>query len=142
MVRIPVKFPTSNFSESKLLALKRMLGLEQRLESSSSFKYEYRKFVNEYIDLGHISINLDPESGEKNYCFPHHGIVKRDRLTVCSMGLRCLIGRLSIYAIGKRLRKQDKKVTNRQLINQLLAIFYQPHALLKNFETCQFQLFY
>lgn len=80
IVRIPLKYPESNLGDSKQLAIKRLLQLERRFISDSMLQSEYKKFMKEYIDLGHMT-KVDAQSSIIRYYLPHHGIIKNSSLT-------------------------------------------------------------
>jgi hypothetical protein len=56
--------------------LKRFYSLEKRLESSPELKEKYVEFMEEYIELGHMSkINDSCDVDVSNY-IPHHPVFK------------------------------------------------------------------
>ena len=76
IVRLPTK--SIQLGESKPQALKRFQYLERKLDNDKSLKHEYQKFMNEYLELGHmVEVNekQDPVNREKYY-LPHHAIIK------------------------------------------------------------------
>ena len=78
IVRLPMKQSTNNLGESRPQAEKRFHYLERKLDKDPSLKLEYQKFMNEYLDLGHmveVDENKDPVS-QKSYYLPHHAVIK------------------------------------------------------------------
>lgn len=64
---------SANLGESKDIATRRFKSLEKRLLNSSKMYTEYKRFMQEYIDLGHMRELIHPvEIAGKTYYFPHH----------------------------------------------------------------------
>jgi len=80
-----VKLPTrkdklNNLGESRDVALKRFLSMEKRLITQPSVYEEYKKFMQEYINLNHIrEVNIHPTTSPSTQSFylPHHAVRKR-----------------------------------------------------------------
>nr|CAI5838923.1 unnamed protein product [Callosobruchus analis] len=79
IVSIPLKQPESMLGESKALAKRRFLNLEQKLKKHPILKAEYHEFIQEYIDLGHMTICQDQRDG--GFFMPHHCVVKEHSIT-------------------------------------------------------------
>ncbi|XP_015377512.1 PREDICTED: uncharacterized protein LOC107171770 [Diuraphis noxia] len=60
--------------ESRSLALKRLLNLENRLQKDKLLYESYRSFMNDYLALGQMKVATRPGK----YYIPHHAVVKRD----------------------------------------------------------------
>ena len=78
IVRLPVKTTINQLGETKSQALKRFTYLERKLNTDNHLKAEYTKFMNEYIDLQHMTeVNEDQDPANKQ-CFylPHHAVIK------------------------------------------------------------------
>lgn len=71
-----VSVPTINhgLGESRNLALKRLYNLEQRLSKNTELYDAYRKFMDDYLSLGHMK----PATRPGKYFIPHHAVVKQD----------------------------------------------------------------
>ncbi|XP_055622509.1 uncharacterized protein LOC129766080 [Toxorhynchites rutilus septentrionalis] len=68
--------------ESKNCAFRRYLLLEKRLERDPALKDEYRKFIEEYIELGQMKAVLPTEPQHYKGCFlPHHPVMKESSAT-------------------------------------------------------------
>lgn len=80
MVRIPLKYPDSNLGDSKQLAIKRLLQLERSFITDSMLQSEYKKFIKQYLDLGHMT-RIDAQSPVIQYYLPHHGVIENSSLT-------------------------------------------------------------
>lgn len=79
IVSIPFKEPPTVLGDSFSTAQKRFLSLERRLQSNSDLQISYSNFIQEYLDLGHMS--LDNSKINPAYYLPHHGVQKLDSLT-------------------------------------------------------------
>lgn len=58
---------------SRSLALHRLQNLERRLIKDSDLYTAYRKFMDYYLDLGHMKLASVPG----RYFIPHHAVVKQ-----------------------------------------------------------------
>ncbi|KAH1028258.1 hypothetical protein HUJ05_001633 [Dendroctonus ponderosae] len=67
--------------ESKSIALKRFLSLEKRLSNNKHLKHQYEAFMNEYKDLGHMtlkcSLNEDDSIENKKWSSNNESILKQ-----------------------------------------------------------------
>jgi len=63
-----------DFGSSRSLALNRLYNLERRLARDSEIYTAYRKFTDDYINLGHMK----PASVPGKYFIPHHAVVKHE----------------------------------------------------------------
>ena len=82
VVSIPFKDNLCELGDSRENALKRYFSQEQRLIKNSYLKGEYDKFMNEYLELGHMR-EVD-EGQNKNtmvYYMPHHAVVREHSKT-------------------------------------------------------------
>lgn len=76
VVTIPLKQSPSTLGDSYERALYRFLSLERRFSKDPLFKSQYCKFMQEYIDLGHMEENMHPERDTKTHVLPHHGVLR------------------------------------------------------------------
>lgn len=69
--------------ESKQQAINRFLALERKFERNNELATEYKKFLNEYVQLDHmLKIDVSNETPSSiSYYLPHHCVVKGDSLT-------------------------------------------------------------
>lgn len=85
IVRLPFKdeHPKCQNGRSKDIALRRFNMLEKKLMKNPKLKEEYKKVINEYVELKHMSLITDIE--EINYkravYLPHHAVVRYDKET-------------------------------------------------------------
>nr|XP_049699554.1 uncharacterized protein LOC126055245 isoform X7 [Helicoverpa armigera] len=80
VVSIPLKESPDVLGDSYNMAKRRFLSLERRLARDSSLKQLYVNFMNEYINLGHMSEYNPSNSSFSNY-LPHHGVLKESSST-------------------------------------------------------------
>lgn len=83
MVKLPLKIDVSKLGSSYDQAKKRFLNLEKKLSSKENYKILYHDFIQEYIDLGHMSKVGESSdfSLQKGYFMCHHGVYREDVLT-------------------------------------------------------------
>lgn len=80
VVKIPLKQTPEVLGDSYNQAATRFSALERRFNRDPLFKEKYCQFMQEYIDLGHMSINKS-YNDKYTYIMPHHGILKESNLT-------------------------------------------------------------
>ncbi|KAJ0169350.1 hypothetical protein K1T71_015234 [Dendrolimus kikuchii] len=72
-VKIPLKeIPENTLGDSFYLAKKRFLSLEKKLDKNPDLKRKYCEFIDEYLNLNHLSSVDKPEFG---YYIPHHAVL-------------------------------------------------------------------
>ncbi|KAJ8980361.1 hypothetical protein NQ317_019248 [Molorchus minor] len=81
IVNIPLSSSPKVLGESKQNALKQFLSLEKRLQSNRHFKSMYIDFMQEYEDMGHMKVSVEPSQHAIEYFIPHHGVYKADSPT-------------------------------------------------------------
>ncbi|XP_062542019.1 uncharacterized protein LOC134210011 [Armigeres subalbatus] len=71
----------SRLGESKEIAFRRFLSTERRLIKDTNLQKQYIRFMEEYLQLGHMrKVEEDPEATKR--CFlPHHPVVKEASTT-------------------------------------------------------------
>ncbi|XP_055622079.1 uncharacterized protein LOC129765691 [Toxorhynchites rutilus septentrionalis] len=67
--------------ESRNNAQRQFEHLEKRLERDPHLKEEYRKFIKEYISLGHMRLVEADDDDAPAYYLPHHPVVKEESTT-------------------------------------------------------------
>lgn len=75
VVRLPFKDEQPELGGSERSSLKRLYCLERKLAKIQPLKTEYSNFMQEYLELGHMS----PTSSSSKYVIPHHSVTKEDR---------------------------------------------------------------
>ncbi|XP_022197772.1 uncharacterized protein LOC111054948 [Nilaparvata lugens] len=80
-VALPKKETFHSLGQSYKQALTRFHSLEKRLAANAELKKQYTEFMEEYINLGHMS--PAPESSYQEFCYhiPHHPVFKPDSTT-------------------------------------------------------------
>lgn len=80
VVAIPLNDAITELGESRTNATKRFLNLERKLDKDSNLKTEYSNFIQEYLDLNHMSLaaNQDDNTG---FFLPHHAVIKESSTT-------------------------------------------------------------
>ncbi|XP_047997103.1 uncharacterized protein LOC125234760 isoform X2 [Leguminivora glycinivorella] len=81
IVTVPLKESPEVLGNSKEQALTRFHSLERKFKREPEFKDQYTKFINEYIQLGHMSENTTPENDDFSYFLPHHAILRESLTT-------------------------------------------------------------
>ncbi|XP_011700862.1 PREDICTED: uncharacterized protein LOC105457721 [Wasmannia auropunctata] len=79
-VRLPFRETNKRIGESRTIAFKRFLALEQKFNANETFKIDYSRAMEEYIRLKHISVIEDP-ADDDGYYLPHHAVVKDSSTT-------------------------------------------------------------
>ncbi|XP_064539493.1 uncharacterized protein LOC135429174, partial [Drosophila montana] len=80
-VRLPLKRSAELLGESYGQAYRRFLSLERKLGRNLHRKEQYSAFVNEFLDLNHMSRVSLELSGCCKYFLPHHCVLKEDSTT-------------------------------------------------------------
>nr|CAI5856921.1 unnamed protein product [Callosobruchus analis] len=81
MVSIPFKDDVNKLGDSRVLAEKRFLSLERRLEANAVLKEMYKSFMLEYRMLGHMTKVKNEKDAENTYYMAHHGVMREQSLT-------------------------------------------------------------
>lgn len=80
VVKLPLKESPYLLGDSKTQAIQRFNFLEKKFTSNPMFFQLYKEFIQEYIELDHMTLVTDINPKQPHYYFPHHGILK-DSLT-------------------------------------------------------------
>ncbi|XP_039310747.1 uncharacterized protein LOC120358929 [Solenopsis invicta] len=83
IVQLPVKEDKlMNLGDSEEIATRRFKHLEKRLIKSPKMYEEYKRFMDEYIQLGHMrEVTQCSRSIDKIYYLPHHAVYKETSTT-------------------------------------------------------------
>lgn len=81
IVTVPLKESPEVLGNSIEQALIRFHSLERKFKRDPKFKHQYTDFMQEYMDLGHMSENTDTQNDTVSFFFPHHAIVREEKLT-------------------------------------------------------------
>lgn len=81
IVTMPFKNDTVPvLGESRKLAMARFFQLEKKFMRNPAYYDEYCKFIDEYIEMGHMSLSREEEE-ENSYFLPHHAVFKDNTTT-------------------------------------------------------------
>ncbi|XP_021966728.1 uncharacterized protein LOC110861902 [Folsomia candida] len=82
IVKYPFKTPKVQLGESLNIAINRFKQVERRLHKNEHYVTEYKKFMDDYIKLGHM-IEVPPPNKDSNFrCYlPHHFVLKESSTT-------------------------------------------------------------
>jgi hypothetical protein len=86
-VKLPLSDSTDRLDDSYDIAKVKILTLQQRLLKQPQVKKDYSDFLEEYVQLGHMT-TLDAAEEKRNspnFYMPHHGVLKE---TSCTTKLR------------------------------------------------------
>lgn len=81
VVKLPLKISVCRLGSTYEQAKKRYFNLEKKFNSNENYKMLYHEFIQEYIDLGHMSKVGDSLNFEKGYFMCHHGVYREDAIT-------------------------------------------------------------
>lgn len=82
IVSIPLKNNAPQLGQSREFALQRFFSQERKLIKNAHLYSEYKKFMAEYEQLGHMSVIQESDfENELNYYLPHHAVVKDSSTT-------------------------------------------------------------
>lgn len=78
IVSLPFKNNFEQLGDSKQTAILRFQSLERKFLKCPELKEQYTKFMQEYIDMGHMSPVSDYKifDSNPNYFLPHHAVIK------------------------------------------------------------------
>ncbi|XP_043468338.1 uncharacterized protein LOC122502382 [Leptopilina heterotoma] len=79
-VSLPLKRDVQSLGESRSGAEKRLLAMERRFRKDQTIKERYHEYLDEFLELGHMTEILDLEPGLRNY-LPHHAVLKESSTT-------------------------------------------------------------
>jgi len=82
-VRLPLSKSIDNLGESYDNARSKFLALEQKLSKQPQLKQDYSAFLEEYLQLGHMTpVTEDEDKKDVPYFYlPHHGVIKENSST-------------------------------------------------------------
>lgn len=81
IVNLPFNENKDRLRGSYDIALKRFYSLENKLSKNQTLKESYSGFMKGYMDIGHMSLDQDPESNTTGFFLPHHAVIKEDSLS-------------------------------------------------------------
>ncbi|XP_022182788.1 uncharacterized protein LOC111042467 [Myzus persicae] len=84
IIQLPVTKEVEQLGDSRIIAQKRFLALENRLRRDRKLYEGYKEFINEYLQLGHMEIapcKTITNSNTQSYFMPHHAVCRDNSLT-------------------------------------------------------------
>ncbi|XP_071571819.1 uncharacterized protein [Temnothorax nylanderi] len=124
VVSYPFASDPPTFVDSRSIAVSRLRALERRFKSNPEFRIGYNKFMQDYLDSGHMEVIRDPFPSDGHiYYLPHHGVYKLDSTTT---KLRVVFNASSRCANGLSLN--DTLLSGPKLQQDLLAILIRFRA--------------
>ena len=76
VVKLPLKKSSNTLGNSSNTAMNRFLSMEKRLSHNQALYTDYKKFMEEYEMLGHMSKLEDSMVPKSNFYIPHHCVLK------------------------------------------------------------------
>lgn len=67
--------------KTKTHAISQFFQLEKKMKNNSQFQSQYTNFINEYIDMGHMTPATTTTPDQPQVYLPHHGVIKEDSTT-------------------------------------------------------------
>lgn len=81
IVKLPMKGSVEEIGNTREIALKRFQLLERRLEKRPTFKEEYKRVLEEYMQLNHMERVPEEDKKKKAIYLPHHAVIKEESTT-------------------------------------------------------------
>ncbi|XP_049867240.1 uncharacterized protein LOC126367655 [Pectinophora gossypiella] len=83
VVKIPLKTndTVKEVGETRNIALKRLNHLERKFEKNPKLKQEYKKVIEEYIELNHMEEVPEEKKNNPAIYLPHHAVLREDKET-------------------------------------------------------------
>ncbi|CAL8126482.1 unnamed protein product [Orchesella dallaii] len=81
VVQLPFNCNSPTVGETRGLAVNRLLALERRFKKHPQYHEAYQKFMEEYLDLGHMELVTSTNSAVQPVYIPHHFVIKDDSTT-------------------------------------------------------------
>jgi len=78
---LPFRENKTELGESKEVAMKRLKYLERKFQNNREFYDQYSKFMQEYIQLNHMSRVIEETNAMIPIYLPHHGVLRQSSLT-------------------------------------------------------------
>lgn len=67
-----------SFGDTYTMALRRLFSLERRFKTSPDFYNEYKMFMKDYLDCGHMTLLPNASPSVDEYYIPHHAVINRN----------------------------------------------------------------
>ncbi|KAJ8977812.1 hypothetical protein NQ317_000069 [Molorchus minor] len=81
-VKLPFRDNYTKLGDSLVSAKKRFYSLESRLMKNPNLRVQYSNFMQEYLQMGHMTeISPDDDNNKLTYYLPHHGVINESSIT-------------------------------------------------------------
>jgi hypothetical protein len=80
VVQLPFNCPRSELGTNRDAALRRFYSLERRLQRTPAVAAQYKAFIHEFIEMGHLEL-ASSVSSDVQYFLPHHHVEKDSTTT-------------------------------------------------------------
>lgn len=117
VVAFPFKDIPEKLGNSREIAIKKFLALEKRLACNKALRQLYVEFLDQYLQLGHMTDVTSSRGNNFEYYLPHHGVLKEESTTT---KLRVVFNASSKTSSGVSL--SDLKMTGPIIQSDLLSI--------------------
>lgn len=81
VVQLPLKQAADTLGQSRNIAEKRFYSTERKLNKDPKLKSYYIDFMQEYAQLGHMSLLSENDESKAEYYMPHHDVFREFSLT-------------------------------------------------------------
>jgi len=82
VLQLPVKPCIADLGHSINVATSRFLAVERKLQQDATLREEYKKFMNEYLEMGHMrEVHRESIIPKRSCYLPHHAVFKKSSLT-------------------------------------------------------------
>jgi len=82
VLRLPIKMNADKLGDSITMATSRFLSVERRIQKDPYLCTEYIRFMQEYLEMGHMQeVRNEPSIPSNSYYLPHHAVQKTSSLT-------------------------------------------------------------
>jgi len=76
VLRLPIKTDVKLLGDSMKIAAARFINIERRLQQDEPLRIQYTKFMNEYIEMGHMREVIENNVSQHACYLPHHPVLK------------------------------------------------------------------
>lgn len=127
-VRLPLsKNVAAELGRSKQKAIAQFVQLEKKLAKNQHISNEYKSFINEYQQLGHMQLSESSVSKPTLECYlPHHCVLREDSTTTA---LRVVFNASAKTSSGKSLNDLMQKGPNLQQDLQSLILKWRQYKV-------------
>ncbi|KAJ8955257.1 hypothetical protein NQ318_000284 [Aromia moschata] len=118
-VALPVKKEYTQIGDTKEIAIKRLISMENKFKNNENLRKCYTEFMHEYIDMNHMT-KINPteiETTNVTYYLPHHAVEKSSSVTT---KLRVVFNASQLSTSGKSLN--DMLLVGPNIQDDLISI--------------------